>query len=60
MDFYLFAIRTKDFDDAQKVNFLVEAKFRKPLVSNKYLKVAIPLFLLIILGLAFAGAILSK
>jgi hypothetical protein len=51
----LFAIKQKDLEQVQKINFLVEAKYRKPFISNVFLKWATILFFIIALSFALYG-----
>ena len=56
----IYAIRKRDFEKAQKVNYLVESQFRKPFISNKVIKWVLPLITLSIIALAIIGAVVSK
>jgi hypothetical protein len=51
MTMYLFAVNQKDFDKAQKANYLVSAKYRKPTINNKYLRIGLLVFFFFVLTL---------
>ena len=52
---YLFAIGQKDFHKAQRANFRVSAKFRKPIIKNSFLRYALLLFVLGAIIIATVG-----
>lgn len=54
---YLFAVEQRDFDKAQKFNFNVSAKYRKPFIKYNLFKIVLLLFFFAFLGLAIFGYI---
>ena len=52
---YLFAVEQKDFQRAQHANFIVSARTRKPMISNKFFRYALVLFFFALLALAIIG-----
>lgn len=50
---YLFGIRKSDFNQANRNNFLINAKYRKPFISNVFFKWLV----LIVTGIFVAAAI---
>ena len=56
---YLFAVRNRDFDKVQRVNFEVNAAFRSPMIKNKYGQYALIAFLIGIVTLAIVSYVKS-
>ena len=52
---YLFAVRNRDFDKVQRINFEVNAKFRKPMIRSTIGKYMLVGFLFFIITLALIG-----
>lgn len=52
---YLFAISNRDFNRAQKANFVVSANHRKPIINNKYLRYSLLFFFAAVLTLGIIG-----
>ncbi len=52
---YLFAIHKNHFKKAEKINYLVEAKHKKPLIPFKIFRYGLMLFSAIVLTLAIIG-----
>lgn len=57
---YLFGIKLNDYKKAIHTNYLVSAKYRKKTVSNRYARLFIYLFTLLIIIIAIYGALKSK
>ncbi len=55
INMYLFAIKQRDFDKVQKINYLVSAKFRQPTIKNKYLRIGLLIFFFLVLILGIIG-----
>jgi len=55
--FYLFGVRNPDVDQVNKLNYLVNGKYRKPLIPNTYLRWIVLGFSLIMVALAILGAL---
>lgn len=55
INMYLFAIKQRDFDKVQKINYLVSAKFRQPTIKNKYLRLGLLIFFFFVLALGIIG-----
>lgn len=54
-EFYLFAIEKKHFNKTQRLNYQTEARFKKPLIKNGFLRYVFVALMLGIIGLATAG-----
>lgn len=52
---YFFGVRNSNLTDVYKINYLVNAKFRKPSISSKPLRIIIYLISLILLILGILG-----
>lgn len=52
---YFFGIKNVDFQKVQQINYLVSAKFRKPTIPYKPLRIAIYVVALVVLTLAIIG-----
>lgn len=59
MTMFLFAVNQRDFDKAQKANYLVSAKFRQPTIKNKYLRIGLLVFFFIVLTLGIVSYMMS-
>ena len=53
--FHLFGIHQRDFKKAEKINFSVEAKHKKPLIPFKLLRYSLMLFSAVVMTLAIMG-----
>jgi len=53
--YYLFAVKNKDFEAAQTINFQVEGRNRKFIVGNKILRWALVIFGVSVITLALVG-----
>lgn len=60
INMYLFAIKQRDFDKVQKINYLVSAKFRQPTIKNKYLRIGLLIFFFLVLILGIIGYLKSS
>ncbi len=60
INMYLFAIKQRDFEKVQRINYLVSAKFRQPTIKNKYLRVGLLIFLFFVLIIGVIGYLKSK
>ncbi|MGE0561231.1 MAG: hypothetical protein AB7O47_05400 [Flavobacteriales bacterium] len=52
---YFFGVKNSNLTDVYKINYLVNAKFRKPSISNKPLRIIIYLITLLLLTLGVLG-----
>lgn len=52
---YFFGVKNADFKKAQQINYLVRAKYRKPTIPYKPLRIVIYILSLILLTLAIIG-----
>jgi len=59
MTMFLFAVNQRDFDKAQKANYLVSAKFRQPTIKNKYLRIGLLVFFFLVLTLGIVSYMMS-
>lgn len=59
MTMFLFAVNQRDFDKAQKANYLVSAKYRQPTIKNKYLRIGLLVFFFIVLTLGIVSYMMS-
>ena len=57
---FLFGVKKNGSNTATKLNYLTYAKFRKPLISNVFLKYLLLIFVISIICLAVAGHIISN
>ena len=57
---YFFGVRNNDLKQVEKLNYLVSAKYRKPIIAYKGLKWGLYIFTIIIFILAFIGYLNSK
>ncbi len=57
---YLFAVRNRDFDKVQRINFEVTAKFRSPMIKSKIGQYALVGFFLAIIVIALIGYFKSQ
>ena len=57
---YLFAVKNKVFDQVQRLNFEVSAKFRTPIIKNKVVRYLFVGFFLSILLFAIIGYLKSN
>lgn len=52
---YLFAVHSNNFDQARKLNYLVMAEQRQPMIGNAYLRWALVLLVLAFVTIALIG-----
>ena len=52
---YLFAIKNREFDQVQRINFEVNAQFRKPFIPNKTGRYVLVGFFLLVMAFALIG-----
>lgn len=52
---YFFGVKNSNLNEVQKINYLVNAKFRKPSVSSKPLRIIIYIISLILITLGILG-----
>lgn len=52
---YLFAVKNREFVKVQKLNFLVSAKFRSPMIKSKLGRYALVIFFMVILAFSLVG-----
>ena len=57
---YLFAIRNKDFDKVQRLNFEVSAQFRSPMIKNKIARYVLVGFFIFLITIALIGYFKSR
>jgi hypothetical protein len=57
---YLFAVFKSDFKAAQKINFLISAQFRKPMITSKTGKWALLIIVGLVIITGFVGFAISK
>ncbi|MEQ8910637.1 MAG: hypothetical protein RIC95_15680 [Vicingaceae bacterium] len=55
-----FGVKSSDFKRVQKLNYLTLGKFRKPFIPDRFFRFLLIAVSLLVLGLAFAGALLSE
>ena len=54
-DQHMFAIGSNDFEKARKLNYLVMAEHREPMISNGFLRWSLVLFVIAAVTIAFIG-----
>ena len=54
-EFELFAVNRSDFDKARKLNYLVMAAHREPMIANAYLRYGLVLLVLVAVTIAIIG-----
>ena len=52
---FMFAVGSNDFDKARKLNYLVMAKHREPMIRNGFLRWSLVLFVIAAVTIAFIG-----
>lgn len=57
---YLFGINNSDFNRVQKANFAVSAKYRNPIIKNKFLRIALMTLFFSLLTLAIVGYVKNQ
>ncbi len=57
---YFFGIKNSDLKKVEKLNYLVSAKYRKPIFSNKILRWVLMFFALLVLAFIIMGYLHSK
>lgn len=57
---YYYGIKNSDLKKVEKINYLVSAKYRKSLISNKFVSVFLYIFSLVIIILIIIGYLNSK
>jgi hypothetical protein len=56
---YLFAVKNRDFEMVQRINFRVHATFREPMIKNKFARYSLVLFFIFLMTLAIIGYLKS-
>lgn len=57
---YLFGVNNSDFNRAQKANFAVSAKYRNPIIKNKFLRIALMTLFFGLLTIAVIGYVKNQ
>lgn len=57
---FLFGVDNSDFNRAQKANFVVSAKYRNPIIKNKFLRIALMSLFFGLLTLAIVGYVKNQ
>lgn len=52
---YLFAVKNRQFEAIQRLNFQVHANFRKPMIKNKVARYGLVIFFIFIMTIALIG-----
>lgn len=52
---FLFAVKNREFEKIQRLNFEVNAAFRSPMIKNKFARYSLVLFFLVIMSIALFG-----
>ena len=58
--FVYYAVKKIDFTKARELNDLAKGQFRKPFISDKYLRYTVLTLFFIFVGLAFVGFLIAK
>tara|TARA_R110002072_G_scaffold301400_2_gene481054 strand:+ start:14412 stop:14834 length:423 start_codon:yes stop_codon:yes gene_type:complete len=54
-EYYLFGIHKRDYNKTEKINYLVEAKHKKPFIPTRFLRYFLLLFSAVVMLLAIIG-----
>lgn len=57
---YLFAVKNRDFEMVQRINFEVHGKYRSPMIKNKIARYSVVVFFIFIMTLAIIGYVKSS
>lgn len=56
---YLFAVKNREFEAIQQLNFQVHATFRKPVIKSKIARYSLVLFFILLMTFALIGFFIS-